>query len=1253
MSSATATATAKKSKKTADNVSKTDELLAAKYQKKTDKEHVLSNPDTYIGSVELIESKQWVYDNASNQIVERLIQYIPGLYKLFDEGIVNCRDHAIRMNQIINGDNGINAAVNAIPVTNIEVAIDETDGTISFTNDGNGIDVEKHPEYNLWIPEMIFGHLRTSTNYNTEEKKIVGGKNGYGVKLLFIWSTFGSIETVDHIRGLKYTQTFRDNLNIIDEPKITKCGKAKPYTKITFRPDYDRFKYTLTPDFVALLKKRVYDIAAVTEKQVKVKYNNELVPVRTFANYIDLYISDNKEEAPRVQEDPDPRWSIAAALSPTGEFMQVSFVNGIHTAKGGKHVEYILGQITRKLYDYIEKKKKVQVSPTTIKEQLILFVRCDIENPAFDSQTKDYMNTPSNKFGSSCTVSDKFIEKLAKMGIMDAACALTEAKESKAAKRTDGVKTRHLRGIPKLEDANWAGTEKSNQCTIIFAEGDSAKAGVISGLSKDDRNVIGVFPLRGKLMNIRGETTKRIADNAEISNIKKIIGLESGKTYTEEDINTRLRYGRVMFLMDQDIDGSHIKGLLINMFDTEWPSLVKIPGFLTFMNTPILKAKKGGGSEELCFYNDGEYEEWKRNQTAQQLNAWKIKYFKGLGTSTDKEFKQYFAAKKQVNFVHTGDECKDAIDRTFNKKRADDRKEWLETFDRSLYLNTTNNHLSYKQFIDQDLIHFSVNDCMRSIPNLVDGLKTSLRKILYAAFKKNLKTEIKVAQFSGYVSEHTCYHHGEQSLNGAIVGMAQDFVGSNNIHLLEPLGQFGTRSMGGKDSASERYIFTALNKLTRYLFPQADDNVLRYLEDDGYPVEPIYYVPILPMVLINSSKGIGTGFSTEILGYHPMDLVGWLKAKLGGAHNNVFHGLPYWEGFTGSVHLLTTAGSTVSVIEEFDLSEVDQLSLATATAATAVKKYLVKGKYQKVDADKIVVTELPVGYWTEDFKEHLDHLMDLTDKNGKRLPSPVREYVNLSANNQIEFVISFAKGTLDTLEQEIVTRYGSASPESGSGSGSDETVNVTINGLEKMLKLYTTFSTSNMHLFDAKEKLRKYSNVTDILNEFFEVRIDLYNKRKTYLMERLEKEMLVLANKSRFIGDILSEKIDLRGKKKDYVVALLRDGGYYCPFDDLEFKYLVKMPMDSVTVENKEQLFNELATKEAELMQLKNTTVEKMWMNELDEFTKYYSAWLTEKREQQQEQQQQQKDNGATANKKKRNLISGSSNSNVISKKHK
>jgi DNA topoisomerase-2 len=1128
--------------------------LAKQYQQKTDKQHILDNPDTYIGSVENVDANMWIYDQESQKIILKSIEYIPGLYKLFDEGIVNCRDHVVRMIQ--------SSLLDKKFVTYINITIDKETGIITMENDGNGIDIEKHPEYGIWIPEMVFGHLRTSTNYNKEEKKIVGGKNGFGFKLVLIWSTYGRVETVDHVRGLKYVQEFKDNLNEICPPVITKCKSSKPYTKVSFLPDYRRLGITgLTPDMVGLLQKRIYDIGAVTDhsiKKIRVLYNEAPVPVKNFQQYIDLYIGE-KDENKRVYEAPDERWEYAVAMSSTHEFMQVSFVNGICTFKGGKHVDYIIGQIVKKLGEFIEKKKKVKVNANAIKEQLVLFLRCDIENPSFDSQTKDYMNTGSVNFGSKCTVSDAFIEKVAKMGVMDLACSLTEAKENRLAKKTDGVKTKSIRGIANFIDANFSGTAQSKDCILILCEGLSAESGIVSGLSSDDRNTIGIYPLKGKLLNVRGEQIKKIADNKEITDIKKILGLEIGKEYqTLEDVHRYLRYGKIMILCDQDLDGSHIKGLCINLFHSEWASLVKIPGFLSFMNTPILRAKRA--QETLLFYNEGEYNDWKQS-IGHSVSAWTIKYFKGLGTSTSAEFKEYFANKKIVDFVYTGPQSDDTIDKIFNKKRADDRKVWLENYDKTSYLDTTHPTVHYENFMNQEMIHFSTYDCARSIPNMVDGLKISLRKILFSAFKRRLTTEVKVAQFSGYVSEHSAYHHGEASLNGAIVNMAQNYMGSNNINLLEPRGQFGTRLNNGADSASERYIFTCLNPLTRHIFPEADDAILTYLNDDGTIVEPEYYVPILPFALINGITGIGTGFSCTIAPYNPKTIIQYLKEKLESkdATSRQIEFVPYYEGFKGTIQRIADE-----------------------------PKYLIRGKYEKIGDDKIRITELPVGTATMPYITFLEELLDgSTDKTGKKIPPVIRDMTSLSTEVTIDITVVFPKGKITELE------------ESRDANG--------VNGLEKMLKLTTTVSATNMHMFNTECRLHRYNTVEEIIDEFYLVRLATYGKRKEYLIQELRRRLVKLSNRARFILETLDGTIDLRRKTAAQVNELMMLGG----FEKIEgdFKYLVKMPMDSVTNENVENILREKTDTQAELEMLLATTLETIWLKELEVLEEKYDAY--------------------------------------------
>jgi DNA topoisomerase-2 len=1155
--------------------------LAQKYQRKTDKQHVIDNPGMYIGSVELVNTNIWVFKNGktekednddtkNDRIEQQTITYIPALYKLFDEVIVNARDHVIRMIQSNHPDKKL--------VTSIDITINKETGMITITNDGNGVDVVKHPTEGIWIPELIFANLRSSTNYDKNEKKVVGGSNGIGSKAVFIWSTYSKIETVDHIRGLKYEQEFHQNLEKVDIPKVTKT-KSKPYTSVSFIPDYQRFglKTGLTPDIISLLKKRVYDIAAVTDhsvKKIKIEYNGQIIPVKNFQNYIDLYIG-GKTETPRIYEMANERWEYAVALSPTQEFLQVSFVNGICTYKGGKHIDYILGQIIRKLVEYIEKKKKVKVNPATIKEQLILFLRCDIENPTFDSQTKECMNTISSKFGSDCTVSDSFVEKVAKLGVMDMACQLTETKEAgKSKKKMDGSKTKNIRGIPNFVDANFAGTDHSNQCILILAEGLSAMAGIVSGLKSDDRNRIGIYPLKGKVLNVRGATRDILEKNRELADLIKILGLEIGRDYSNlSDIHKRLRYGKIMIMTDQDLDGSHIKGLCINLFHSMWPSLYKINGFISFMNTPIIRASKG--KETVVFYNEGEYQDWLKTKNG-DTKGWHLKYFKGLGTSTATEFKEYFSNKKIVDFEYSGKTSDDIVDMVFNKKRPEDRKIWLANYDKTAFLNTKNDNITYDNFFHKEMVHFSVYDNERSIPNLVDGLKTSLRKILYCAFKRKLTHEIKVAQFSGYVSENSAYHHGEASLNGAIVNMAQNYVGSNNLNLLVPSGQFGTRLKGGEDSASERYIFTYLEPITRTLFLEDDDTILNYLNDDGTIVEPEYYVPILPFILMNGSSGIGTGFSSSIPSYHPLDLVKYIRNKLlkekekendFTTNHPVVDFVPYYEGFLGTVQKI------------------------------AENKFLIKGKYEVIDENTIRIVELPVGTWTMNYMSFLEELVDGgIDKDGKKIAPVLKDITNMSTEVNVHITVLFPKGKLSELLAI---------------NDKNDKNDTNINGLEKLLKLTTTVSTTNMHLFDSDTRLHKYETVQEIIDAFYDVRMKTYGKRKTAMVNEITNKLMELSNRSKYIVGVLEGTIDLRRKSSKEVDDLLSTFGL--TMLENSFSYLRKMHMDSVTEENVDKIMKDTKEMQEQLKLLVNTSLKQMWLNDLNNFEKKYTIYKLER----------------------------------------
>lgn len=1566
------------------------------YKKVDQREHVLLRPGMYIGHTTKTLEEQWVFDEKQNKMIKKMIEYTPGFLKIFDEILTNATDHAVRDTS----------------VTTIKVDISPETGEITVWNNGNGIPVVEHQEHKIYIPELIFGNLLTSSNYNDNEKRVVGGLNGAGSKLTNIYSKKFVIETVDSERQLKYKQEFSENMSQKGKPKITKYS-GKSYTQITFLPDYPRFHMKgLEKDSILLLKKRVVDCIACSNKNVSVFLNGEKLKGKNLQDYSNYFVEDPANSFYDKHEIKVGSVTFVweYLVIPYDKYEQVSFVNGINTTQGGKHVDYILQQVTTKLKGLLETKKKLKdIKVSSIKERMFLFLRATIVNPTFTSQTKEYLSTSPKDFGCKIEVSDKFVDRVYKSSITEEIVTLTKLKESlELSKQTDGKKKSVVR-VPKLEDAAWAGTAKSNLCTLILTEGESAKTFAMWGRSVVGVEKYGVFPLKGKcisydtkvplwngetkyakdiqigdvligddgkqrnvltlfndhgkmyevsqdrgdsyqvndehiltlcmpehkvifwvpsnytwrtmywdketktikaketntfikieckecgvmintkylnrhytrkhqnvryapyklqdtdtgidmndpnvvgarkkledflsniednniidiciqdylklpeslkrkLKGIRGECVnwehkdvlldpyvlglwlgdgghggygftchskkdpeiinylnkwgeendakfkkidsskygysissidnfrnygqaplkkilsqynliknkhipkeylinseeirlkllagiidtdgyiapdgtieisqshihKQLADdivylarslgfytyisdkltnyyyknsgeralayrikisgnteciptilprkkprsttqyniqkstgtikiksiedqpyvgigidgnsrflindftvthnclnvrdasvhqlinNAEIGSLKQIIGLKQGKEYSTTN---DLRYGKLLLLTDSDVDGSHIKSLIMNMFHFWWPSLLKL-GFLQTMKTPIVKAMKGAQVKE--FFTQQDYEKW-YDQT-QSSGTWKIKYFKGLGTSKKEDAKDCFKRINdlQVDYYYKDANCDKAILLAFEKdknvssaknanpeavKYTDLRKNWLSKYNRNIYLDVNTKKVSIQDFIHKDLIHFSNYDNLRSIPSLCDGLKPSQRKILYYCLKKKLFTnEIKVAQLSGYISAETSYHHGETSLQMAIINMCQDFVGTNNINLLLPDSNMGSRYVGGKDAASPRYIYTKLNPVTGQLFHSDDTNLLNYLEEDGMSIEPEWFVPVLPMALINGCEGIGTGYSTYVPPYNPKDIIENIYRVLD--DKEPIEMKPYWKGFRG---LIESLGNGL---------------------------FQTKGIYKRLSDTQVSITEIPVGTWVTPYKEFLESLTETDNKKEKPLLKDVSNKTT-DENTGINFLVEFSsKSALDKL--------------------------ISSGLLEKELKLVKPFSTNNMYLFSDDLSLCKYKNATDILLDFYDIRFEFYEKRKKYLIAKLSKELEILLAKVKFITEYLNGTLDINKKSKDFIINLLESRNYP-KFSKKElsevtadsnnsdgvvtsktFDYLIYMPIFNLSLEKINELEDITNKKDLELKKLKNTTIKQLWRSDLE-----------------------------------------------------
>jgi DNA topoisomerase-2 len=783
-------------------------------------------------------------------------------------------------------------------------------------------------------------------------------------------------------------------------------------------------------------------------------------------------------------------------------------VNGICTTKGGTHVDSVANLISHGIVDDLA--KKIKLRPQQVKNTLFVLVRATLVNPTFSSQIKSECTLKSQEFGSRFEPPKNFIKNVLKTGIQDEVLALSRAREEKDLKKTDGAKRSKITGIPKLDDANWAGTARSDRTTLIITEGDSAKTLAIAGLSVVGRDAYGVFPLRGKCKNVRDASAKQLMENEEFNNLKKILGLQQGKVYSSVK---ELRYGKLMIMTDADNDGSHIKGLVLNMFHYFWPSLLEI-GFVICMVTPIVKVTKG--KQQRWFFTDSAF---RADESSKPGSGWKVKYYKGLGTSTSVEAKEYF---KSIEKLTVGFEVDEETDKSvvlaFDKTQADARKLWLTKnssgHDEIKYGSI--NSLTVTRFIHNDLVDFSLADVKRSIAHMCDGFKPSQRKVLFACFKKNLRDDMKVAQLAAYVSETTAYHHGEVSLADTIVKMAHDYVGSNNMNLLYPSGQFGTRLLGGKDSSQTRYIFTRLMPYARQVFDPADDAVLTYLTDDGKPIEPEYFVPVLPLVLVNGTEGIGTGFSSSVPPFNPDDIKDNIRSALKG--ESIKKMTPWFSGFKGTV-------------------------VASGDAWVATGVY-----------SNRKVTELPPGLWTQDFREHLDGLVDKKVISG---------YKNNSTTESVDFEIE-------------------------GYSGKDPI---------KDFKLAKTIRVSNMHLFHPKQGIKKYQSAEEILVDFVEIRLDYYKKRKAHLKRRLEQEVVTLTNKAGFVQKVVNDEIIIFKRKKSNLEEQIASHGFIKV--DGSYDYLLNIKTYQYTEEAIEALLGDSVAKQKELKNLEATSIIRMWENNL------------------------------------------------------
>jgi len=1089
-----------------------------KYKSLSQVQHVQLRPNLYVGSVVPILKDAFIWDPKEKQMVyQEGIPYCEGLVKLFDEAIDNAIDNSIRDDD---------------PTTVIKVAL--SDREFSVKNDGKHIPIDPmEGSDSKLIPHVIFGECLSGSNFNEERESI--GANGLGIKLCNIMSDNFSVTCYDKEKQRTFNCTWRDGMGRIDTWKTTATKKVPLLvTEVRFRPTLTRFnnnpdvRLKSIVDMTPWVFTRLVQLAAThPNKKIKVYFNGELIRVRDFKSYMKCFPSKHTFYA----NNPKQQFEYGVSVSSTGAYEHQSFVNCQFTpSPNSTHTKYVTNAVVKIIRDFLSNKHKgATLTTSAISSKLNIFVNLRIKNPGFTSQTKIELSSP---ISSHLYPIDKgyVLGVLKKSGVIK---QLEDTLNSKVmnglAKQLNGSKARNV-NVEKYDSAHSSGTIKSRDCTLFIVEGDSAKTMVTTGMSVIGRQLYGVFPIRGKLLNVRGASPGVLKGNKEVQNIMKILGLNFSKKYDTWQDRETLRYGRLCVLTDADVDGHHITGLLINFIIHFWPALAE--HFFVRFVTPIIKVSRGKQAKH--FFNLTEFEQWRKSTP--QSDKFFVQHLKGLGTSERADTISYFRdLASHLKTFKFSPNTYQLTENIFGPKQIPWRKKWLtERGDGEVQpLDYKSSIVPVDDFYNSELYEFSRSDIVRSIPSVVDGLKKSQRQALCGSlhhFEKTSNRMFKVAQLSGVIAAHTKYAHGETSLQDTIVNMAQDFCGSNNMPLFNTHGAFGSRMQSGRDAASARYIYTSLRTHTRKLFLQADDDILTYTLEEGSRAQPDFYVPTLPLLLLNGSHGIGTGFATKLPCFNPGDIVRMVRARIDG--QPVEEPLPFYTGYSTN-HLTRSDPS----------------------------KWIFTGTFERISARKIAITELPVGTAIEGYKEKV---LDRVEEDG----GVKRVIVAHVDENSPRFEIELDN---DLSDEQIITKF----------------------------RLSSTFTRNCMYFLDSRGKVKQYTRIVDIVDDWLAVKLEYTEKRRQTLITVNDQHLGDLELKIKFLRAVAEDRIVLAKRTRTNIRAQMQSRG----IPETHHEKFLAMSLGSISSDRIAALENEAETIRVTLGELRGTTAGNMYLADLNELS--------------------------------------------------
>lgn len=1127
-----------------------------------DREHAYRIQRMHIGSDKKNKREEYVYDETG--IHEMKVKTPPGVYQIFYE----CLDNA--------GDN--------IPLS-IEkgyeykrIIVNVTDTRVTIRNGGVPIPIAINKKSGLYVPEMLCSKFRTSSHYNEKKKRQGVGTNGFGIKEINTFSKKFTIKVGDADRKLEYSQTWTNNMKSKEDPKITKYSGSN-YVEFSYDLDFARFDVECYSERdIAHFKARAADLSFYYG--IPIKFNGEVISFESLEDYGRLYFNPTFTNNENFAEDEasvrdhivsfeDDVFRIIIADTPE-EGKIVSIVNGRFIKSGGAHVKKVTNAVCKKFLDEAKKsyskkfkeanKKSVSklLNVKKILPHLSFIIVCKTDDPDWDGgQVKTGVAT----FDGEVKVPKKVLEAMKSWSFITELENIIEQRATSILAASDGKKGLRVENEGAIVEAGYAGHKtKWKECILIIVEGKSASMYPKEMLRyiPGGRRIIGIMPIKGKVLNLRKASVTQIEKNKEYRLLKHVLGLREGVDYSKEENFNTLKYGKVMVLADGDPDGDHIRALIYNNFYYKWPSLLK-RGYLFIKRTPYLVATKG--KETKTFYYPQDYEKFLKKDDAEK---WTIDWYKGLATSTRKDVGRDMEDPKYTIVTldkHTGEK----LTMAFDNKCSNQRKLWLE--------NSLDNHpskaekISMSIFIDTELIRFAFADLIRCIPGYIDGLKPGQRKVVWGIIRKmgyNPSKKVCVENLGNIVAAETQYHYGPKSLNDTIMRMTQNFVGACNLPLLADDGQNGTRDEGGKDAGATRYVKTKTMPYFQYIFRREDEPILNILEEEGYKIEPKFMLPVIPLLACNGPIGIGFAYSCFFANHNPLEIIKWIKCKLRDETTPTL--VPWYHGFTGEIEIHDKA----SKLKEHEDDEEDSddgpegngegediPDAENVLVDKSTKKVMItKGIFEK-NNDGVKITELPVGVWTNNYRISLNKMK----------------------------------------KDKIIRKFDD-------DCNGGDTINFTIKGMHKpnhkKLKLVKSFGLSNMVALDENYKPIKFDDVEQILETFYKIRLPFYQKRKDHQLGEMKSEIAVLNEKMKLLRLIQEKKIKVRGRTNEDVKEQLEK---YEVNPDLVMGKS-GLALKDITVTNIKLFEKKVLELKGEYKKLKETDIKDIWMSDLEELAK-------------------------------------------------